>query len=315
MQHTFDKIMEKINCSNDIIITSHTAPDGDAVGSSLSLLLGLKKLKKNVRVVLQDDYQTNMLFLEKISFVEKYDEKGSYDCDLLICVDSASLERIGTVQKLIKNAPIVNIDHHISNHQYGAINYVEEISSTSEIVYNFLKYHNIEFDVNMAECLYLGLINDTGNFQHDNVTEHTFKMAAELKKLGARTSLIVREFCRTKSLAGLRLLGKALYEMKFDENKRLAYYFLPKNIMDKFQAEKWDTEGIVENLLSYRRAEVAVFLREDSFGKIKGSMRSKNKVDVNKIASIFGGGGHCKASGFYSELSPKEIITLILKKL
>ena len=106
-----------------------------------------------------------------------------------------------------------------------------------------------------------------------------------------------------------------MYEMEYNENKKLVYYFMSKDTLDKYNGRKEDTEGIVEKLISFKEAEVSLFLREDKIGVIKGSMRSKHDIDVNKIASIFGGGGHRKAAGFTSELPAEEIIKKVLERL
>lgn len=314
---SFLDIKNKIMESKKILITAHVNPDGDAIGAGLALLSGIEKFNKNceVKFVLQDKTPDRVKFLELEKRAEMYDADKKYDIDIAICVDSATLTRIGDVEKAIKNIFTINIDHHISNPEYGDINYVENVSSTSEIIYKFLKFLDVEIDINIGEALYTGLVNDTGNFKHDNVTEETFKMAGDLVKIGVNNSKIVREFLNTKSMAAIKFLGQAMYEMKFDEKKKLAYFYLSNEDFMKNGGRKEDTEEIVENLVSYEKAEVSLFLREDTTGVIKGSMRSKLDIDVNAIAGIFGGGGHRKASGFTSELPAEEIVRIILEKL
>lgn len=313
----FLDIKNEIIKSKKIFITAHVNPDGDAIGAGLALLSGIEKFNDDceVRFVLQDKAPDRVKFLELEKRAEIYDENKEYDMDLAICVDSAALGRIGDVEKAIKNTFTINIDHHISNPKYGNINYVENVSSTSEIIYKFLKFLDVEIDINIGEALYTGLVNDTGNFKHGNVTEETFKMAGYLVKIGVDNSKIVREFLNTKSMAAIKFLGQAMYEMKFDEKKKLAYFYLGNKDFMKNGGRKEDTEEIVENLISYEKAEVSLFLREDKVGIIKGSMRSKHDIDVNSIAGMFGGGGHLKASGFTSELSAEEIVRIILEKL
>lgn len=314
---SFLDIKNKIMESKKILITAHVNPDGDAIGAGLALLSGIEKFNKNceVKFVLQDKTPDRVKFLELEKRAEMYDADKKYDIDIAICVDSATLTRIGDVEKAIKNIFTINIDHHISNPEYGDINYVENVSSTSEIIYKFLKFLDVEIDINIGEALYTGLVNDTGNFKHDNVTEETFKMAGDLVKIGVNNSKIVREFLNTKSMAAIKFLGQAMYEMKFDEKKKLAYFYLSNEDFMKNGGRKEDTEEIVENLVSYEKAEVSLFLREDTTGVIKGSMRSKLDIDINAIAGIFGGGGHRKASGFTSELPAEEIVRIILEKL
>ena len=313
----FLKIKERIMESRNILITSHVNPDGDAIGSGLALMKGIEKLNKNcnVRFVLQDKTPDRIKFLKLEKRAEIYNPQEKYIFDLAVCVDSATLERTGTVKELIENCEKINIDHHISNPCYGQLNYVEDISSTSEVVYKFLKFTETEIDIDMAEALYTGLVNDTGNFKHSNATEKTFQMAGDLVSIGVNNSKVVREFLNTKSMAAIKLLGQAMYEMKFDEEKKLVYFFLSYEDMQKVNERKEDTEEIVETLVSYEKAEVSLFLREDKPGVIKGSIRSKYDVNVNEIASIFGGGGHIKASGFTSTLPHEEIIKKVLEKL
>lgn len=315
MKNKFINIKNKILESQKIIVTAHINPDGDAIGAGLSLTLALKKMKKECKIVLQDNYPNFVKFLNTLDNIEIYDKNKKYDYDLIICVDSASEDRVGEVAQLFKKDCVINIDHHISNTMYGDLNCVENISSTSELIYNFIKFLNIEIDIDMAEALYLGIVNDTGNFTHDNVTENTFLMASELKKIGVNNSKIIREFFNTKSYASLKLLGKALENSNFIEEKKLIYSFISKEDLDKENGKKEDTEGIVERLLSYSEAEISLFLREDEKGVIKGSMRSKYDEDVNKIAQIFGGGGHIKAAGFTTTLSYDKIIEKIIKNL
>lgn len=314
--NSFTEIRDRIfQEAGEILITSHVNPDGDAIGSGLALTLALEKLGKKVNFVLQDKAPENIKFLTKIDKVKVYDESNNYQPDLIICVDGATAERMGSSQNLFANRFVINIDHHISNTCYGNLNYVEEISSTSELIFRFIKFCNIDLDLFMAEALYTGLVNDTGNFTHNNVTPKTFEMAMELKEVGVDSSKIVREFFNTKSLPAIKLLGKALFEMNYNEEKKLVSHFISYEDLEKYGARKEDTEGIVEKLISLREAEVSLFLREDKPGVIKGSMRSKHDIDVNRIANLFGGGGHRKAAGFTSELTAKEIVEIVTKEL
>lgn len=311
------KIKEKIEKANNILITGHINPDGDTIGAGLALLKGIEKTypKKEVDFILEDPVPRNIKFLkgsERIKGIEDADKNGY---DLAICVDAATIDRIGKVADLIKDTFIINLDHHISNTNYGNINCVREISSTSELVYRLLTDIGIEFDVKMGEAIYLGLVNDTGNFAHSNVTENTLKIASELVKIGVNNNKIVSEFYKSKTIEKIKLQGKVFSEMKYNEEKKLAYFYLTAKDMDELGIDKSDTEGVVEELLSYDKCEVSLFLREEKNGRIKGSLRSKYNQDVNKIAALFGGGGHIKAAGFSSDLSADEVIEKVLKNL
>ncbi|MGL6066631.1 MAG: DHH family phosphoesterase [Cetobacterium sp.] len=312
-----EKIKEKIEKSKNIIIAGHVNPDGDTIGAGLSLLLGLEKKYpgKKIVFVLQDDVPKNISFLKGAEKIKKVDNIENSNYDLAILVDSATIDRVGSVVNLIEDTYKINIDHHISNSRYGDINKVKDISSTSEMMYTILKELDIEITLEMAEAIYLGLVNDTGNFAHSNVTDKTFLVASDLIKIGVSNNKIVNDFFKTKSLERMKVLGTALSEMVFVEEKKLMYFNLSAKKLKSLNAVKDDTEGVVEELINYSGTEVSLFLREDENGKIKGSLRSKCNADVNKIAAIFGGGGHIKAAGFTSELSANEIIKKVVENL
>jgi phosphoesterase RecJ-like protein len=181
-------------------------------------------------------------------------------------------------------------------------------------MFNFIEELGIEMDMDMAESIYTGIINDTGNFAHDNVSEETFKVAAKLKNIGVDTCKIVREFFQTKSMPTLKLMGLTLNGFEFIDEKKLSYFFLTQEALKSVGGNRDETEGLVELLRSYEGTEVALFLREEEDGKIKGSLRSKS-ADVNKVASIFGGGGHMKAAGFNTDLDYREIVKRVVEKL
>ncbi|MGL4987636.1 MAG: DHH family phosphoesterase, partial [Cetobacterium sp.] len=262
----------KIEESNKIIIVGHVNPDGDTIGAGLSLLIGLEKKYQNKKIdfVLQDNVPKNIAFLKDIEKIKKVEDIVNPDYDLAIFVDSATTDRVGTAVDLIGDIFKINIDHHISNPKYGDINIVKDISSTSEMMFTILKELDIEITLEMGEAIYLGLVNDTGNFAHSNVTYKTFLIASELMKLGVNNNKIVNDFFKTKSLTRMKVLGKALSEMVFVENKKLMYFNLGLDDLKNLNATKDDTEGVVEELVNYTGSEVSLFLREEENGTIKG---------------------------------------------
>lgn len=311
------EIKEKIEQSDNIIIVGHVNPDGDTVGAGLALLLGLEKKYPNKKIdfALQDNVPQNIAFLKGSNKIKKTEDVADLNYDLAIFVDSATIERVGKVVGIVGDIFKINIDHHISNPKYGDINVVKDISSTSEIMYSILKELDIEITLEIGEAIYLGLVNDTGNFAHSNVTDKTFLVASELMSLGVNNNKIVNDFFKTKSYERMKVLGKALSEMVFVEEKKLMYFYLSFDALRSLNAIKDDTEGIVEELINYSGSEVSLFLREEESGKIKGSLRSKHNIDVNRIAGIFNGGGHIKAAGFTTELPPEEIIKKVVESL
>lgn len=312
--------LKKIEESKNIVITSHVNPDGDAVGSGLSLLLALRNKYKNksIRFILEDSIQDNMTFLEGSELIEKFENvEKDIKVDLFITVDSATIERVGEVKNIKGDAFTVNIDHHhLSNPMFGDINIVKESSSTCEIVFFVLRdMLNIPIDKKTAEAIYTGIITDTGNFKYESTTKETFYVGGELIDLEIDRVKIADEIYKNKSLGAMKALGKALSEMKIIPEKKIVYFTLKKDFIEKENIKKGETDGIVENLLEYKDCDVSIFLREIENGKIKGSMRSKKMIDVNEVASIFGGGGHKRAAGFTTDLNEDEIIRKISEKI
>lgn len=319
------KILEEFNKANRILVTGHVNPDGDCVGAGLALMLGLNKLngkiakefQKVIRFILQDSPPNTTNFLAHYPLIEKAENVSTkYKFDLAFILDSGAYDRIGNVQNFItENTKVINIDHHISNNSFGDFSYVDTtLSSTSEYIYDILNFLEVPLDTDIGESIYTGLVNDTGNFSYNNVSPKTFRIASELRELGVNNEKIVREFYDKKSFARLRMLGYAMENFSFYEDKKLSFVYIPHSIFQKYEAKKEDSEGVVEALRSYEKAEVALFLREEPNGLIKGSFRS-NGTDVNAIAAIFGGGGHIKAAGFTTQLSSDIILEKVLEKL
>lgn len=318
MTEKFTIIKAEIEKANNIILTAHINPDGDAVGAGLALLITLKNTyeNKNIRMVLQDSIPYTTKFLAFSNEIEKYEDNYEYKTDLLIYLDSATKERTGIVWQKIQADKTINIDHHISNPEYADINcVVRDSSSTSEIIFNFINFSKYNLSKEAADALYVGLVNDTGNFAHSNVKKSTLEMAATLIEIGVNNNEIITNFLNSNSYQSLKLLGEALKNFEFFPEKKLVYIFISNETMKKYDARKEDTEGIVEKILSYTEASVSLFLREEENGSIKGSMRSKHEKNVNEIAGLFGGGGHFKAAGFSSDLKENEILKIILEKL
>ncbi len=311
------KILKKIKESHRILLTSHKNPDADAIGSALALYLAINKLNENkdiiMRFVLEDEIPSFLKFLPHSFVVEKLENIDTkYSFDTIICLDCGDLDRIGKVKEFIKDETfIINMDHHISNKKYGNLNYVDtKTSSTSEIIYDFIQSIDQDLDKDTATAIYAGILTDTGSFAYGNVSEATFACAAKLKATGIDTAEIHSNIYGTKSKSKLKLMGQVLNEFEFSQNHRLAYYYLSYDKMKKLEAKREDCEGIVEVLRSFEETEIALFLREESDGTIKGSFRSKEK-DVNKLAALFGGGGHVRAAGFKTDKSYEQIIRII----
>ena len=320
------RIADEIKEAQNIVLTIHINSDGDCIGAALALMLILDRYNKknfsdeiykmkNVRLVLDDKLPKFMGYFKERALVEYYPNFKMKDIDLLIAIDSANIERIGNVAELRKDAKkMINIDHHISNTKYADINYVENVSSTSEIIYRFLDIFDVELDKEIASFLYLGIINDTGNFTHSNVTAETFLISSELIKAGVENSEIT-DILFGVTLGKARLLGEVYQNLEIDEELKFAYYYLSDKKMEDLDIGRDETDGMSETLLDLVGIEASLFLKDEKEGKVKGSLRSKSSYDVNEIGMSFGGGGHKKAAGFNTDKKPEEVIDEIKKEL
>ena len=297
-----DKIINYINEGNYFIVTSHVNPDGDNIGSTLSMYYALNKLGKNVYYVLDDNPPQNLKFLvENMNILKS--EEVNLDSYNIVALDCGDKNRICISQNLIDNAKkIICIDHHASNDNYGDLNYVmPEESSTCELVYNLLKKINEDkntqvIDQKIATALYTGVVTDTGKFSYSNTHPSTFEMAKELLILGAETNKVICEVYGNNPYNYYKLLGEALNTLDIINNK-IAVITLTQDMLNRNNVSFKDTDGITPYCRDIENVEVGILVKEKSSNEIKISLRSKNYVDVSKVAKVFNGGGHVRAAG------------------
>lgn len=324
MIDNIENIIDYINRSNDFIVTSHISPDGDNIGSTLSMYNSLKKLKKNVYYVLDDTPPKNLEFLLKDVNILKSNE-FNIDKFNIISLDCGDRKRICLSDEIKDKAQkIICIDHHASNDKYGDYNYIDiNASSTCELVYNVLvaynKKYNIDLiDENIATFLYTGLVTDTGNFMYSNTHPTSFDMAKNLLLKGAKKENIIQNIFQSNSANYYKLLGEALNTLDIIDNK-VACISITKEMLKRNIISFNDVDGITSYTRDIEGVEVGILLKEKKDNEIKVSLRSKSYVDVSKIAQSFGGGGHIKAAGctIYDtiENTKKKIIDSVLKTI
>ena len=324
------EIVNEIKLSKSIILTAHINPDGDALGSLLAFYFMIddfckkNNMEKIIKIVVDDKLPKYVRHFEDTELIwsyEKFGEEFKHNFqndekfDLFISLDCANEERYGKaieIKKLSKKS--INIDHHISNTEHADFNYVEDICSTGELLYQFLEIFEIELREKIAKYMYLGIINDTGNFRHDNVTEHTFFVCSKLIGAGVNNHNIANIIFEV-SEKKVGFIGELYKNKKINERYKFINYYLTQEKMKELSIEKDDTDGAAEMLLKIEGMELSLFVREDVDGSLKGSFRANDKYNVNKIASIFGGGGHIKAAGFKTNLSFEEILEKTYQEL
>lgn len=300
--HQSNKIKDHLDKSQNILILMHQSPDGDTISSSLALATYFRRLGKKVDLAVNDEIPKVFEFLLSEDEVKRDFLLGDYD--LVFAVDCGDAVRTGfpeRLQKLSKTKPFINIDHHFKNnlHKIASLNIIDDTASaTAEIVFEILRELGAKIDSKVATFILAGIYYDTGGFQHSNVTERTLSIVSECLRYGGRVSLVSKNISLSKKTAGLKLWGLALRRMMVKKNGIVLTY-LNTGDLESVGAEVEDASGIVNLINSVPESRVALLLIETPDGKIKASLRTEeDKVDVSKIARLFGGGGHRKAAGF-----------------
>ena len=299
-----------IESFSSIGIVTHINPDPDAIGSGLALykIIKLNYPDKRVNFYVKEKVSEYFNFLDTKELVEIDGQK----CDLLISVDCGSVERIEKLN--LSYNKLYNIDHHLSNNNFGDWNVVDtNACSTCEILIDLFQKWNLELNRDIAEHLYTGIMSDTGRLSWGSIREELFNKLAFLQKYGIRNEFLAKKIFNTKSEANLRIIGYALSTFHVIEEFKLSYLILTKDIFEKFNASYDDAEGIIEEMKSLKGYEIFLLIKEKD-GMFRCSLRSNN-MDVNKMSQIFNGGGHKKASGFVTNLKTDEIIDKILNYL
>jgi len=292
------RLIEAFRSYPRFLVTSHSRPDGDAVGSVLALGELLKAIGAEVCMVLVDEVPAIYHTLPNVGSIRQVADAREIEPDLsvpAILLECDGIPRTGL--KGLEGRLLINIDHHASGRHFGELNWIDEHAcAVAEMVYRIAKAANVTITPSMATCLYTAILSDTGSFQYSGTSAETFAMACDLAEQGANPSQIARDLFFSNPESKIRLLGAALSNLRTEGS--LAWSWVTTNDMDAAGAGAEDCEGVVNYLISIAGVESAVFLRElPSADQYRLSIRSKGKVDVAQIAESFGGGGHRSASG------------------
>lgn len=319
----FKKVISK---AQTISIITHVNPDGDAMGSSLGLYHYLKSKNKNIKVIVPNAFPDFLAWMpgSKQAIVFESNEasvkKQLNKSDVIFILDFNNYNRIDVLGELIRNtaAKKIVIDHHQApDNAFDYYFHDTAASSTCELVYDFICGIDSKKVVNkkMANCLYTGIMTDTGSFRFASTTQKTFQVAAALIGAGAQNSTIYNSVYDDYTQNRLKLLGYCLHEkLVFSPEYKVAYIALSEEELKKFEFKKGDTEGIVNYALSVGGVDLSAFF-SDKDGAIRISFRSK-KFDVNKFARAhFSGGGHINAAGAKSHLSLSDTIKKFVELL
>ena len=307
-----DRILQNVNT---VAIGGHVRPDGDCVGSCMGLYLYLKKRFPGVSVDVYLETIPDEFYMFEVVNDIKHEVQEEKVYDLFIALDCADASRLGFSYSLFEKATKkCCVDHHISNVGYGDENYiVPEASSTAELVYRLIDKSMITKEI--AECLYLGIVHDTGVFQYASTSPETMEAVADLMHKDICPSLIIDKTYYEKTYAQNKILGKALLDSQLLLDNKCIVSSITRETMDEFGVIPKDLEGIVSQLRVTKEIEVAIFIYELDENEYKVSLRASGDVNVSQVAVTFGGGGHVKAAGLTMTGTIPEIIAKLTAEI
>lgn len=300
MKSSMEEIATRIKQAKRVAIFTHMRPDGDAFGSSLALKAALDFLNIENVVCDESPLPSNLSFMDGLDQIQKTLPEREWD--LYIALDSADESRLGALADVFARArkqkiDTINVDHHISNPSYAKYNYVRQCSANCMNVANLIEALGVPFTKQIAEPLMTGLLTDSGNFSHDDVDEECFLLAAKLVKAGADVRSLTYNLFKKQPKARAALHAEVMSKIRYFHEDKFALITIPLVLMEKHGADNGMTEGFVDFPLNVDTVEVAASIMEVKKGNFKISLRSKTYADVNKIAGVYGGGGHVRAAG------------------
>ncbi len=298
-----------------VALLPHISTDWDALGSSMALRTLLRDKGIKCDIIMPDALSPHLSFMETDVLV--YNENETYDYETVCGVDVSTVERLGVNQQLFEQSvDKVWIDHHISDMVYAPITRVEpDKAATAEVIYQMMKEDNIPLSKKVAEYLYLALASDTGSFRYQNTTPFSAELLGEIIKAGADVSALSNELFFNSTYSLVKLRGETIGTIELFASGKVGTAFITKAMMEKVGATRNEAGALADVPRSVGTVCVSAVIKEEDDGFSKVSFRSKGSYNVEKIAALFGGGGHEKAAGATIKGSVQEVRDLILPHL
>ena len=293
------QVVELIENKNKFGITTHIKPDGDGVGSSLGLCWLLRSLGKSAEVFVRGDIPSSYRSLPGADAIRDIEQLDA-EYDAVFVIECSDLDRPGI--KGLEDQFTVNIDHHATSAHFGTINWIDSTASAvGEMIYNLCKAIGGRVTREIAECVYMALVTDTGSFHFSNTTDRTLKVASELIKAGAKPAEISEAVYNNYSWSRIELMRQVLATVGRDESGQVATLRQTLAMRENAAAVDGDNNGFVNIPLAARDVLAVVYMREVGKDEYRVSLRSKGDINVARVAEKFGGGGHRNASGLRIE--------------
>jgi len=301
MKEKFLQAKRLIDKANNILCISHKRPDGDTLGTTVAWHLALKNMGKKTDMACVDEIPERFTFLADINKFRREFDFREYDLIIVSDAGASYMTRYHEIYPEIfgGDVPVINIDHHASNDDFGLCNIVDSASaSTTVILFKLFEFLEIPVTSQMATAMLCGIYNDTGSLMHSNTNLEVFEISGSLMEMGGRVHTVARNLFRTTPVSTLRLWGRVLENVRINEEGVTISVITWKDFQE-CGASSDEISGVVDMMNSVPGAKYTCLLNEDRSGKIKGSFRTqRDDVDLAELAGRFGGGGHKKAAGF-----------------
>jgi len=301
-----NEVLQALGAAGNFVLASHIRPDGDALGSLLGLGSILEGMGKRVLCYLDEPVSEKFNFLSSAArLVTELEDVSVFvrECgdDIMgVCLDCGDFERLGRIGPVLKDIrPFLVIDHHQGNSGFGDLSWIESHrSSTGEMIYDLARQLGAGISKEAADCLYTAILTDTGSFQYDSTSRHTFEVAGDLVALGVQPAAISSALYDNVPFARLQLMQQVLATMELSFEGQLALIRVSGAMLQATGTTFEDCEGLINLPRSVHGVRVAAFLKEGDAGNVSVSLRAKGDCDVAATAAKFGGGGHRNAAGF-----------------
>lgn len=313
----WDDAVQTLKRADKVGLACHVNPDGDALGALFAATLGLKQLGKEVYPSFGNgpaEIPFSYSFLPGTELLVQPDEVP--ETEVFLALDCGAGHRLASLEKVAQAAgTTINVDHHPGNDNFGRYNVVvTTVSSTAEIVTRLLQDLGVELDKEIATCLYVGIVTDTGRFQYSNSSPDTLRLAADLLSLGVDAPAIAQEVYESSPFGYLKLTGRVLDRAVLHERERFVYSFITRADLTETSVAPDETDGLIDLVRSTRAADVAAMFKEQADGAWRVSMRSKGP-SVGLLARKRGGGGHELAAGFTAQGDKTSIAGALVEDL
>lgn len=290
-------IREALDGTAVITCLAHKDADADSLGSALGFALSMRAEGRDARVVVPSPLPRMLDYLPGFDTIAK--DEGNGDIGVLFTFDCATVARFGDKEHLVRRTPIVvNVDHHLSNSAFGSINLVEPAASaTGQVVYDLLTALGAPITPEVATNLYSALFTDTGGYRHENTTELSLRLGADLVAAGADPAWVAMKTYNSRSVSQIKLEGLAVSALHTEMDGRLIWSTITQEMLAASGADMMESEGVIDFLQSIDTMEIAVIFKENAPDVTKVSVRTRDPLDATAICRPFGGGGHRRAAG------------------